>query len=518
MVHSRAQATMEKVGRNLSLIALGVLLAVLPFEGRFGALYQSAEVAILLGFLVRLFWQARWQLWAVAAVVYVISTALFIGLAWIYTRAVQSPFTPVEIAAALLKQVGVLYFCMVVVFLGQFVLRPDSWACHDRWTQTILLLVWAFGLVVLISAICSLNPLSSLVYVRKYLVPYVLIYMIVVETLYSWRHYRIIITTIYLVGVIVTSASVATRYFYIYGGRDLRQDFLRSEIVREEVTPDGVVELRNQWPFHHQNRLCSYALVVTLFVWFQFFIARNWELKTLVAISTVFPVWCVIVSLTRGGWIALAAGALGLVLMINWRSIWIPVAIVIAGWWVSPDVVRNRLMSVFEASTYTKAEGTFYTRKYLWKWSLEIIAKHPVLGLGASWELFEEYVRSHYKPVVPNMATSNAHNNFLEIAAESGIPAAALFLAFTVALFAQISRAWRATQRETKRRFVVAGFFALLIAITVYGLGSYSLRYTVGMLVWICFALMTLLPTIARAIPEDTVPVAASAGGAGNVT
>jgi len=507
---------MEKLGRNLSLVALVVLLAILPFERRFGALYQSAEATVLLGFLIRLAGQSKWRLLGVAVAVFVVSMGLLMGGAAIYTRASQSPFTLVEIAKALLTEVGVLYFCATVVFLGQFFFRPEAWAPHDRWTQVILALVWAFAGFVLISAICSLDPLASLAYVRKYAIPYLLVYMVVTETLYSWRQYRVIIATIYLVGIIVTSASVAARYLYLHGEYDLRSDFQKSEIVREETTADGRVELRNQWPFYHHNRLCSYALLVTFFVWLQFFVTRNWELRTLVAISAILPVWCVIVTLTRGGWIALAVGALALVLMINWRSVGILLAVALAAWWVSPTVVRNRLITIFQPSTYTRPKGTFHLRRHLWTCALDIIRKHPVLGLGAGWSLFEEYVKSHYPLVEPEMETSNAHNNFLEVAAESGIPAAALLLALTAALVVQISRAWQVTQRQTKRRFVVAGFFALLIGITVYGLGSYSLRYTVGMLVWICFALMTLLPRIVRAIPEDDAPQPVPAGAPGD--
>ena len=503
VVHERSQARVEKVGRNLSLVALVVLLIILPFERRFGALYQGAEVAVLAGVLVRLFGQARWRFWAAAVGISVLSVGLLVVLAILYTRATQSPFTPTEIAWALLTQVGILYFCLTAVFLGQFFFRPETWAPHDRWTKTILALVWAFGVVVLISAVCSMDPLRSLLYVRKFLAPYLLVYMIVVETLYSWRHYRIIITAIYLVGIVVTSASVAARYLYIHGGYDLRSDFQKSEIVREETIADGRVELRNQWPFYHHNRLCSYALLVTFFVWLQFFATRNWELKALVAISAIMPVWCMLVTLTRGGWIALAVGALALVLMINWRSIGILLAIAFAAWFVSPTVVRDRLTSVFRPSTYTRPQGTVHLRLHLWTWSLDIIRQHPVLGLGAGWSVFEEYVKSHYSLVEPDMETSNAHNNFLEIAAESGIPAAALFLAFMGALVVQISRAWRVTRRQTKRRFVVAGFFALLIGTTVYGMSSFSLRYRIGMLLWICFALMTVLPAIARAIPEE---------------
>ena len=505
---------MEKVGRNLSLIALVTLLAVLPFENRFAAIYQIAEASILAGILLRLGAQSPRRLWFAAVGVFVVSMLVFLGIAWIYLGATQSMFTFAEVAKALLKEISALYFCMTAVFLGQFFFRPESWKPLERWTKISFVLVWVFSLIVLLSAVCSVEPLDSLANVRKYMIPYLLVYVTAVESFSSWRHYRIAITAVYLAGIIVTSASVTARYMYVHGGLDLKHEFLQSEIVRQETTTEGRTELRIQWPFGHHNRLCSYAIIVTMFVWLQFFVTRNWELKTLVAISAVIPIWCAILTLTRGGWIALATGALALILMINWRSVWILLAVVLAAWLVSPPVVRDRLNSVFRLSTYTQESGTLYLRKHLWAWAIDIARQHPVLGLGAGWERYEEYVKKTYPLPVPNMETSNAHNNFLEIAAESGIPAALVFLAFTATLVVQISRAWRVTERQTKRRFVVAGFFALFITITVYGLGSYSLRERVGMLVWICFALMTLLPIIARAIPEESEPAPAPAADA----
>jgi len=494
----------EKVGRNLSLTALIVLLVLLPFENKLEAVYQGAEVAVLLGFLVRLYRQTHWRYWAVAVGAYLVSLGLFAGIAWLHVHSAQSEFPVAEIFRTLLVQVGILYFCMILVFLTQFVFRPEGWKPCDRWMKTTLALAWGFGVVVLISALCSLHPFESLAYCRKYVAPYLLIYMITVETLHSWRHYRFIIGAIYLVGIIATSVAVTARYVYDNGGYDLKSKFERSEIVRREVRADKQEETRIQWPFRHHNRLCSYALIVTLFVWLQFFATRNWELKTLVAISAVIPVWCILLTLTRGGYIALAAAALALVLMIHWRSVWILLALAVVAWFVSPSLIRERLKSLVHLKTYIEAKGTFGLRRQLWIWSLGIIREHPMLGLGAGWEVFEDYIKTNHPEKDPEMETPHAHNNFLEIAAESGLGAMALFLAFTAGLVVQIGRAWRHTARQTKRRFVVAGFFALLIAITVFGLGSYSLRYTVGMLVWVCFALMTLLPLVARAIPEET--------------
>jgi O-antigen ligase len=173
-------------------------------------------------------------------------------------------------------------------------------------------------------------------------------------------------------------------------------------------------------------------------------------------------------------------------------------------------MARERLTSIFKLSTYRDEKSSARWRLQIWQWTADVIKHYPVLGLGAGWEVYENYVKTHYD-VKPGIETPQAHNNFLEVAAESGLGAAALFAAFTAALVVQISRAWRGTQRQTKRRFVVAGFFALLIAITVHGMSSYSLRYTIGMLVWICFALLTLLPMIARAIPEEAAQAPPSA-------
>lgn len=504
---------MEKWGRNLSLTALVVLLVVLPFEKRAEAAYQGALVVLMLGFVLRLFrWTDR-RFWAVAVVVFLVSMWLFAAIAALASRAMQSDsynYTAGEIVKELLTQVGALYFCMTLVFLSQFILRPEIWKSHDRWVKTLLGLVWAFALVVLVSAICSLDPVESLRYVRKFLAPYLLTYMIVVETLTSWRHYRIIITTIYLVGIIVTATAVTGRYVYFYGSHDARRILADEDGLAWVRVEDD--EVRNQWPFVHHNRLCSYALVVTLFVWLQFFATRNWELKTLVAISPFVPIWCMLATMTRGGWVALAVGAVGLVWMLNWRNVLVLLAVAAAAWWISPHVMRDRLTSVFRPATYVEPTGTFYLRKQIWRVSLEIIGKHPVLGLGAGWEPFQEYVREHYPGLQPGQNTPHAHNNFLQIAAESGLVALALFLAFMGMLVAQVFRAWRDSERQTKRRFVIAGFFALLVSITIYGLTNYSLRYTIGMLIWVCFALMTLLPSIARTIPEKEEQTATSDG------
>jgi len=503
--------SLEKIGRNVSLFGLVAMLIVLPFEKGVDASYQAAQLAVLVGFLIRLVGRADRRFWFAATAAFVVSMAAFTAIAAVSIRITGVEYTAGEILLRLLREVGILYFCMILLFLSQFVFRPESWQPHDRWTRVSIVLAWLLALVILASAVCSLEPFESLRYIRKHLAPYVLVYMILLETIRSWRHYKIIITTIYLVGIVVTSASVASRYLYVYGSHELQRDFLKKDIVRQEEPEPGRVEIRNQWPFRHHNRLCSYALIVTLFVWLQFFATRNWELRTLEAISVSIPFWCMILTLTRGGWIALAAAVVALVLMINWRSIWIILAVAVAVWLVSPQTVRDRMRSIISLETYLAPRGTFYLRREIWKRSFEIIRKYPFLGLGAGWQVFEDYVKANYPPLQPGLHTPHAHNNLLETAVESGLGALALFAAFAASLLVQIFRALRETKPQTKQRFIVSGFFALFIGIMVYGLSNFSLRYKVGMLIWICFALITLLPTIAKAMDGKPEPAEAVA-------
>jgi len=499
MLQKRPQ-TLEKVGRNLSLTALVVLLATLPMnpEG-VNAFYLTAQALVVTGFVLRLVGQVPHRFWFIAAGLFAGGMGAFSALAYGYTKAVDH-FAVSEVLAGLWTDAAVFYLFACIVFLSQFFFRPQVWTNHDRWVRITMAIVWAFALMVVLSAVVSSNPPESCRFLRKYFFPYVLVYMIAIESIYSWRHYRILITTIFLVGIVFTSVSVSARYLYIYGNHDLKSEFLERDIVREERIDDRI-ELRSQWPFTQHNRLCSYALIVTFFVWLQFFVTRNWEIKTLTAISAILPIWTMVVTLTRGGWVALAAGALVLVLIINWRSVWILAAVAFAVWWVSPDVVRHRVDSIFDPRTYTSNFGTVGNRRVIWSRTIDILRQHPAFGIGPGWEVYENYMKTHYSRLEEDNIP-HAHNNFLQMGVETGLVGLVLFLALNALLVMQLVRAWLDTQPQTNRRFVVAGFFGLFASITVFGLSNYSLRYNVGMLIWICLALITLLPLVARAIPE----------------
>lgn len=114
----------------------------------------------------------------------------------------------------------------------------------------------------------------------------------------------------------------------------------------------------------------------------------------------------------------------------------------------------------------TALEGD-YARQIIWLKSWTLIQAHPVWGVGfgnIAYAMFTETL-----PVARASVTEHAHNIFLQLAVELGLPVA---LAWTLALTALIVRSRRAL--KTFRGRAIAVF---LLAILIHGLLEYPLWY-----------------------------------------
>lgn len=119
-------------------------------------------------------------------------------------------------------------------------------------------------------------------------------------------------------------------------------------------------------------------------------------------------------------------------------------------------------------------------RLFKWRTAFEMIREHPLLGIGAGnlkvrYALYQARVRE--KSLYPLRATSesNAHNDFLQIAAETGMFGLLSFLFIFGAYF------WRArrTLRDTLGSndfFLNLGFCAAVLAFLAYGLTNFPMR------------------------------------------
>lgn len=156
-----------------------------------------------------------------------------------------------------------------------------------------------------------------------------------------------------------------------------------------------------------------------------------------------------ILSFSRGSYIALIAGSLMVLPLVTMRvriKIFIAIALITAiSFYIPQNPVSQRLTSSFDAQ-----EGSNQGRLLNWQQGLEIIRQNPFgVGIGM-YPLAVDPEADYRTPIY-------AHNLYLDLAAEIGIPAMVIFIFIIISAF---NNYWLAARREP---FFVAGVACITI-------------------------------------------------------
>jgi putative inorganic carbon (hco3(-)) transporter len=193
--------------------------------------------------------------------------------------------------------------------------------------------------------------------------------------------------------------------------------------------------------------------------------------RSLWSMAVAVVIIALVLSFTRGMWLAFIAG--GLYLVARWRPkllLVVPVLLV-AGYFAAPEAVRQRVRSVYQPQGETDSN---YHRVVTWRTGLAMVRAHPWFGVGP--EIVGRDFR-RYLPVVgpplPEGWYGHLHNIYLQYAAERGIPVLLVFLW----LVGKALRDWlRAARRPAgENAAVLHGCIAALIAVLVGGIFEFNL-------------------------------------------
>ena len=176
-----------------------------------------------------------------------------------------------------------------------------------------------------------------------------------------------------------------------------------------------------------------------------------------------------VMTLTRSGWIGLAAGLCLIVLL--WRPKALILVPLLAGlvFIVSPQTVKKRALSIFSLRGASNRERVQYFNA-----GMKIIRDFPLFGTGPDTV---DMVFQNPKYGLGDSAKRNVHlhNNFLQIAAERGIVALAAWAAFIVWAFSQLGRIVKnRTNKKSRPDPLAAGALAALAAFVVAGFFEYN--------------------------------------------
>ena len=176
-----------------------------------------------------------------------------------------------------------------------------------------------------------------------------------------------------------------------------------------------------------------------------------------------------LLAFTRGVWL----GCLGALLYLLWhlRRRWlavVPVALVLF-YLVSPPVVQLRIRSVFSP----QSESSTNARVLMTRTGLNMIWQHPLFGIGPNGVLyyFDQYRPRPLGPT-PDAYYGHLHSNYLQIAAERGLPCLAFFLWMMLAAIRDQRRL--APRLAPQYCYIAHGIGAALVAVLVAGAFEYN--------------------------------------------
>lgn len=138
---------------------------------------------------------------------------------------------------------------------------------------------------------------------------------------------------------------------------------------------------------------------------------------------------------TRSAWIGLAVASA--VLLFFFRPVLLLILPLIgaAAYIVSPPAIKERARSVFNAQAYSNRLRLEYARA-----GFRIIGRYPLLGTGPDTVELEFQNPRYGLSEEAKLLKTHLHNDYLQIAAERGIPALAAWLAFIVWALADLIR------------------------------------------------------------------------------
>jgi hypothetical protein len=185
-----------------------------------------------------------------------------------------------------------------------------------------------------------------------------------------------------------------------------------------------------------------------------------WLVMAVVATSLVL-------NFTRGVWLGCAVATLYIVARWKPRMLWaIPVLLVVA-YLAAPSLIRRRVSFAF----HPKDDPALAIRLEMWGAGLKMVREHPCVGVGP------ENIPLVYTQYLPPATTpmvgyhDHLHDNFLQLAAERGLPCLIAWLWFMLALGWNILRIRR---RLSSRRWVADAAFAAWLAFVAEGFFEFN--------------------------------------------
>lgn len=371
-------------------------------------------------------------------------TLSFVG---VFLFTITLYFRPYELIRALSSFKSLAYWIAastLLIFLpSQFVVEGNLTA-RPREVKLILLL----SLAALLSVPLALNRAEAWATFVEFL-KVILIFIVMVNVMRTERRLKTLMWLALAVGCVVSIGAV----------NDYRVGHFAARGERIAGVIGGM--------FLNSNDMALHLVIMTPIAIALFFSTRSLLMKAFYGASVAVMIAGNLVTFSRGGLLGLV-GALAVLLWKLGRRHRLLVFVLALSLMFSliafmPATMIERIVTTFDPNSGTTAAGSTTSRTALLFRSLQVMIRHPLLGIGMG---------NFHSVSIREQVT---HNSYTQVGAEIGIPAMVFYTLFIVAAFKRMLRIERETavdEHHSRFYYLSAGLQASLVGFMI---GSFFL-------------------------------------------
>lgn len=230
------------------------------------------------------------------------------------------------------------------------------------------------------------------------------------------------------------------------------------------------------------NILAQYLVIACSMSMALFLDSKNKLRKLLLFLSTGITFLCLLLTFSRGGWIAFFLAFSMIVLVENKKIIPIGVLFGIVSLFFLPEVVIDRLKTIGNLEDSSNAY-----RFSIWAAALRMLKDFWFSGVGLGYEAF---MKAYPNYMLSGIKAAHAHNLYLQLAIETGIFGLAIFLYNIVKTYTTGIMVLMKSVNSFQKKITIAAMGALS-GLLSHGLVEHVLfDYRVIFLFWLMIAII----------------------------
>ncbi len=333
----------------------------------------------------------------------------------------------------------------IVVTVAVFALETLRQRTAMEWRTPFTIPALLFVLAGTIAVVVAPDRRAALGLYRAYLIEPIAFFFVVAAVARSARRAYLILAGLGLAGLIVAIANSAVVI-----------DAIRRHTLDLALPPPVVIYMTSNAVALFLVPLIAIAASLVLY-------GEDLRWRLISAAFLAIGIVATLLSFSRGGYVALAAIALGLALT-HRRRVWLVAATAVAGLLLSRvPLIQSRIAHELNfADPYNSIAG----RLPLWRSTLRMLRDHPVFGGGLSG--FAKSVAPYWTGEYAGKGLIYPHNLLLNFWTETGLLGVVAFVWILIQGFIVSWRGWR--WADPAWRPVCLGVLLALVGMVVHGL------------------------------------------------